>query len=157
MVFLFLFLLFVLVVVPLILIFVGTTLVSMKVARWSQQMLQKKSNPSLAVLKQVTNTTNPLTKAVVKATVVKEAAKQPSKVISLKEAEEEEAQPSDRGILEWLLTEEPSKNQGAQPTDAELHAWVNIALKTSPTPPQKGTELLSKKLLEKYRRRKRVE
>ena len=155
MVFLFLFLLFVLVVVPLFLIFVGTILVSMKVAGWSQQLI-KKTNPS-AVLKQVTNTTNPLTKAVVKATVVKEAAKQPSKVISLKEAEEEEAQPSERGILEWLLTEEPSKNQGAQPTDAELHAWVNIALKTSPTPPQKGTELLSKKLLEQYRRRKRVE
>ncbi len=143
-------------VAPLFLIFIGIILAGMKVV--GSQQLRKGSNPSPAVLRQTT-VSSPLAKAIIKATVVKEAAKPPSKVISSKETEEE-VQPSDREILEWFLREggEPS-HQGAQPTDAELGAWMNIALKTSSStfnPILNEQKLLAKRLLEKYKRRKRV-
>ncbi len=134
-------------VLPLLILFLGIIIVGKKVAG-SQQL---KGLP--AVLKHVnsTNPTNPLTQAVLKATVLKEAAKPPSEV-SIKETEEE-AQPSDADFLKFLL----EKDYQGQPTEDELQTWMNMALKSSEkksSEQNSEVKLLSKNIREKYRRRK---
>ena len=113
---------------------------------------QEKENGKALKQNAVANISNPLGKAILKATVMKEAAKPPSEVISLKEAEEE-AQPSDADFLKFLL----EKDYQGQPTEDELQTWMNMALKSSEkksSEQNSEVKLLSKNIREKYRRRK---